>query len=104
MNSAVTLVNRGQRPAYFDQLAATVEEIDRWLLRQVITLADDAPGLTDELRDRLAALGPDRAHSGLQDLGISVLLAHQPAACWIEGYYRTLSRFRSKRRRGTRWP
>ncbi|HEY3689306.1 MAG TPA: hypothetical protein VGL46_03265 [Pseudonocardiaceae bacterium] len=60
MNSAVTLVNRGQRPAYFDQLAATVEEIGRlqWLLRQVITLADDAPGLTDEqLRDRLAALG-----------------------------------------------
>jgi hypothetical protein len=63
MNWAVALVNQGQRPAYFEQLAATVEEIGRlrWLLRQVITLADDAPGLSDEqLRDRLTALA-DRA-------------------------------------------
>jgi hypothetical protein len=69
MNWAVTLVNHGQRATYFAQLAATVEEIGRlrWLLRQVVRLADDAPGLSDEqLRDRLAALA-DRAHSGLQD-------------------------------------
>ena len=49
--------------AYFDQLTATVEELgrSRWMLGQVITLADDAPGLTDEkLRDRLLALA-DRA-------------------------------------------
>jgi hypothetical protein len=59
MNWAVTLVNHGQRPAYFEQLAGTVEEIGRlrWLLRQIVMLADDAPGLSDEqLRDRLAAL------------------------------------------------
>jgi hypothetical protein len=59
MNWAVTLVNHGQRPAYFEQLAATVEEIGRprWLLQQVVILADDAPGLSDEqLRGRLAAL------------------------------------------------
>ena len=64
MDWAVTLVNHGQRSAaYFGQLAATVEEIGRlrWLLRQVITLADDAPGLSDEqLRNRLTALA-DRA-------------------------------------------
>ena len=45
--------------AYFDQLAATVEERgrSRWVLGQVITLADDAPGLTNaQLRDRLVAL------------------------------------------------
>ena len=63
MDWAVTLVNHGQRSAaYFGQLAATVEEIGRlrWLLRQVITLADDAPGLSDEQWDRLTALA-DRA-------------------------------------------
>jgi hypothetical protein len=34
--------------AYFDQLTATVEEIGRlrWMLGQVLSLADDAPGLT----------------------------------------------------------
>jgi hypothetical protein len=45
--------------AYLDQLTATVEELGRlrWILGQVITLADDAPGLTDaQLRDRLLAL------------------------------------------------
>jgi len=50
--------------AYFDQLAATVEERGRlrWMLGQVISLADDAPGLTDaQLRDRLLALA-DQAH------------------------------------------
>jgi hypothetical protein len=63
MNWAVTLVNHGQRAAYFEQLAATVEEIGRprWLLQQVVILADDAPGLSDEqLRDRLLVLA-DRA-------------------------------------------
>jgi len=47
------------RPAYVDQLAATVEEIGRlqWTLGQVVTLADDARGLsTEQLRDRLATL------------------------------------------------
>jgi hypothetical protein len=45
--------------AYFDQLTATVEERGRlrWMLGQVIALADDAPGLTDaQLRDRLLVL------------------------------------------------
>ena len=45
--------------AYFDQLTATVEdrERSRWILGQILTLADDAPGLTDaQLRDRLVAL------------------------------------------------
>jgi hypothetical protein len=49
--------------AYFDQLTETVEELgrSRWTLRQVISLADDASGLTDaQLRDRLLALA-DRA-------------------------------------------
>ncbi|HEX4102447.1 MAG TPA: hypothetical protein VHY21_18220 [Pseudonocardiaceae bacterium] len=59
MNWAVTLVNHGQRPAYFEQLAAAVEEIGRprWLLRQIVQLADDAPTITNEqLRTRLASL------------------------------------------------
>ena len=54
------------RPAYFDQLAATVEERgrSRWMLGQIITLADDAPGLTDaQMRDRLLALA-DRSRDG----------------------------------------
>jgi hypothetical protein len=60
---AISLVNHGQRPAYFDQLAATVEQLGatRSVLRAVITLADDAATLSDqELRDRLLALA-DRA-------------------------------------------
>jgi hypothetical protein len=47
------------RPAFFDQLVATVEQLSatRSTLRQIIALADDAPGLTDaQLRDRLTAL------------------------------------------------
>jgi hypothetical protein len=51
--------NNGQRPAYFEQLAATVEEVGRlrWLLGQVVILGADADGLTDEqLRIRLLAL------------------------------------------------
>jgi hypothetical protein len=57
--AAGSLVNHGQRPAYFEQLAATVEEIGRlrWLLGHVVILADDAPTLADvDLRDRLRAL------------------------------------------------
>jgi ribosomal protein L37AE/L43A len=59
MDWAVTLVNHGQRAAYFEQLAGTVEEIGRlrWLLQQVVQLADDAPTITNEqLRTRLASL------------------------------------------------
>jgi hypothetical protein len=47
------------RPAFFDQLVATVEQpsATRSALRQIIALADDAPGLTDaQLRDRLTTL------------------------------------------------
>ena len=46
-------------PAFFDQLAATVERLSatRSALRQIIALADDAPRLTDaQPRDRLTAL------------------------------------------------
>ena len=45
--------------AYLDELTATVEELgrSRWILGQILTLADDAPGLTDaQLRDRLLVL------------------------------------------------
>jgi hypothetical protein len=52
--------------AYFDQLTATVEELgrSRWMLGQVISLTNDAPGLTDEqLRTRLLALA-DRSRDG----------------------------------------
>lgn len=45
--------------SYFEQLAATVEEVGRlrWLLGQVVILGDDAPTLTDEqLRTRLVAM------------------------------------------------
>jgi hypothetical protein len=58
-NVAMSNEPTGDRLAYFDQLAATVEELgrSRWMLGQVITLADDAPGLTDaQLRTRLLAL------------------------------------------------
>jgi transposase-like protein len=57
---AITTVN--PQP-YCDRLAATVEQLGatRSLLRQVITLADNAATLSDkELRDRLLALA-DRA-------------------------------------------
>jgi transposase-like protein len=55
---AITVVN--SQP-YFDRLAATVElAVARSVLRQVITLADDAAMLSDkELRDRLLALASD---------------------------------------------
>jgi hypothetical protein len=57
---AITTVNP---QLYFDRLAATVEQLGatRSVLRQVITLADDAGTLPDrELWDRLLALA-DRA-------------------------------------------
>lgn len=63
-NVAMSNEPNGDRPTYFAQLAATVEECGRlrWALSQVVTLADDAPRLTDaQLRDRLLALA-DRAH------------------------------------------
>ncbi|MGH3831034.1 MAG: hypothetical protein ACRDRS_11390 [Pseudonocardiaceae bacterium] len=50
--------------AFFDQLVATVKQLSatRSALQQIISLADDAPGLTDaQLRDLLLALA-DRAH------------------------------------------
>jgi ribosomal protein L37AE/L43A len=46
---------------YLDRLAEAVAEAGRlrWLLRQVVQLADDAPTITDEqLRIRLRALTP----------------------------------------------
>jgi hypothetical protein len=49
----------GARPTYLTDHGAAAEEIGRLqqVLNQVIMLADDAPGLTDEqLRDRLLAL------------------------------------------------
>ncbi len=56
---AISPVNHGQRAAYFDRLAATVEQlgVTRSVLRAVVMLADDAPAITDrQLRDRLVAL------------------------------------------------
>jgi hypothetical protein len=47
------------RPTFFDQLVATVEQLSatRSALRQIIALADDSATLSnEELRDRLAAL------------------------------------------------
>ncbi len=62
------------RPAYFDQLAATVEELGRlrWMLGQVVSLDDDAPGLTNaQLRDRLLSLA-DRARLAQRPLTLTV--------------------------------
>jgi hypothetical protein len=50
--------------ALLDDLGAVAQEIGRlrWTLRQVVTLADDAVGLTDvELRTRLLALAESGA-------------------------------------------
>ncbi len=61
LNWVISVVNPHLRPTHLADLAA-VEEIGRLrrTLRQVITLADDAPTLTDEqLRDRLLALASD---------------------------------------------
>lgn len=56
---AVSLVHHGQRPAYFDHLAATVEQLSatRSVLRHIIALASDSATFSnEELRDRLTAL------------------------------------------------
>jgi hypothetical protein len=64
---AISPVNHGQRPAYFEQLGAT-----RSVLRAVITLADDVATLSDtELRDRLLALA-DRARLAQHPLALTV--------------------------------
>jgi hypothetical protein len=71
---AISPVNHGQRAAYFERLAATVEQLGatRSVLRQMITLADDAATLTDaELRDRLLALA-DRARLAQRPLALTV--------------------------------
>lgn len=59
LNWVLSVVNPHLRPAHLAGLAAAAGEIWRLrhALRQVITLADDAPTLTDEqLRDRLLTL------------------------------------------------
>jgi hypothetical protein len=60
---AVTVVNPR---SYLDYLVATVELTGaRSALRALLTLADDAPGLTDrELRSRLVALASRTAPAG----------------------------------------
>ncbi|HKR51081.1 MAG TPA: hypothetical protein VJT72_16135 [Pseudonocardiaceae bacterium] len=57
------LVQSGTCTAYFDRLAAAVEQLGaaRSVLRAVIALIDELPKLTDvELRDRLLALADRR--------------------------------------------
>lgn len=59
---AISVVNPHLRTTYPADLAATAHEIHRLrrTLRQIITLADDAPELADpELRDRLLTLAAD---------------------------------------------
>lgn len=59
LNWAVSVVNPRLRRDYPVALAAVVERLSgtRLILREVITLADEASTLTDlELRDRLRAL------------------------------------------------
>jgi hypothetical protein len=73
-NMAVSSEPTSDPLAYLDQLTATVEELgrSRWMLRQVISLANDAPGLTDaQLRDRLVALA-DRARLAQRSLALTV--------------------------------
>jgi hypothetical protein len=65
-NMAVSGAPTSDPLAHLDQLTATVKELgrSRWILGQLITLADDAPALTDaQLRDRLLAL-TDRSWYG----------------------------------------
>ncbi|MBV8539002.1 MAG: hypothetical protein JO063_08055 [Pseudonocardiales bacterium] len=62
LNWVISVVNPHLRPAHLADLAAAAGEIGRLrrMLRQVITLADDAPTITDEqLRDRLLTLASD---------------------------------------------
>lgn len=70
-NWAITTVNP---QSYLDRLTATVEQLGatRSVLRQMITLADDAATLSDtELRDRLLALA-DRARLAQRLLALTV--------------------------------
>ncbi len=63
MSWAISPVNHGQRAAYFDRLATTVEQLGAtWsILRAMITLASDSATLPDqELRGQLLTLA-DRA-------------------------------------------
>jgi hypothetical protein len=72
---AITVVNP---QLYFDRLAATVEQLGatRSVLRQVITLADDAATLSDkELRDRLVTLA-DRARLAQRPLAMTADQTH----------------------------
>ena len=65
-NMAVSSEPTSDPLVYLDQLTATVEKRGRlrWMLGQILTLADDAPGLTDaQLRDRLLVLA-DRTRDG----------------------------------------
>lgn len=65
MDWAISVVNPHLRSACLADLGAAVEEIGRlrWVLRQIIALADIAPTITNEqLRDLLVAL----AASGTQ--------------------------------------
>lgn len=59
MDWAVSVVSPHLRSACLADLGTVVEEIGRlrWVLRQVVVLADIAPTITNEqLRDRLVAL------------------------------------------------
>jgi hypothetical protein len=59
LSRATSLVKPHLRPQYPVSIAAALDEISRLrrTLAQVITLADDAPTLTDDqLRDRLLTL------------------------------------------------
>ncbi len=61
---AISVVNPHLRTIYLSDLTATADEIGRlhWTLRQIITLADDAPQLPDrELRARLLTLAAQAA-------------------------------------------
>jgi hypothetical protein len=65
-NMAVSSEPTSDPLAYFDQLTATVKERgrSRCMLGQVISPADDAPGLTDaQLMDRLLGLA-NRSRDG----------------------------------------
>jgi hypothetical protein len=59
---AISVVNPHLRSTHLADLAAAADEIARlrWKLAQVIAVADQAPGLTDEqLRTRVVALTSD---------------------------------------------
>jgi hypothetical protein len=64
MDWAISVANPHLRSTCLADLGAAVEEIGRlrWVLRQIIALADNAPTITNEqLRDRLVALAASGA-------------------------------------------